>query len=185
MCRSKFTRRAGLQKLLSVSKSVLGNWLSDIDKAEREVRKRKIQELWLACHTAEEIAAELQEQDDTSIKRITKEWCESPDVEKSTKVAVSDESFTPPLYNVWTFSKKTNEVEHFGNSEQRIVDNLLYLYTQPFDIVLDPFAGGGSTIDVCKNRMRRYWTSDRKPIVARESEIRTLDIVKELTPLWG
>jgi site-specific DNA-adenine methylase len=53
--------------------------------------------------------------------------------------------------------------QHFGNSEVRWLDNLLYLYTQPFDIVVDPFAGGGSTIDVCKKRFRRYWVSDRKP----------------------
>ena len=32
-----------------------------------------------------------------------------------------------------------------------------------FDIVLDPFAGGGATIDVCKKRLRRYCVSDRKP----------------------
>ena len=30
----------------------------------------------------------------------------------------------------------------------KLLDNLLYLYTKPFDIVVDPFAGGGSTIDI-------------------------------------
>ena len=93
-----------------------------------------------------------------------------------------DADFETPLYNVWTFTKKTNGVTHFGNSEQRILDNLLYLYTEPFDIVLDPFAGGGSTIDVCKRRLRRYWASDRKPTEARR-DIRTLDIGQELPPL--
>ena len=39
------------------------------------------------------------------------------------------------MYNVWTFAKKTNEVSHFGNSEQRILDNLLYLYTEAFVVV--------------------------------------------------
>jgi len=32
----------------------------------------------------------------------------------------NDSDFTPPLYNLWTFAKKTNNVSHFGNSEQRI-----------------------------------------------------------------
>ena len=45
-----------------------------------------------------------------------------------------DRDYSPPIYNVWSFAKKSNEVSHFGNSEQRIVDNLLYLYTEPFDI---------------------------------------------------
>ncbi len=33
--------------------------------------------------------------------------------------------------------------------QSRIVENLLYAYTEPFDVVVDPFAGGGSTIDIC------------------------------------
>jgi sulfur transfer protein SufE len=56
----------------------------------------------------------------------------------------------PPIYNVWKQQTKTDGSSHFGNSEVRWVDNLLYLYTKPFDVVVDPFAGGGSTIDVCK-----------------------------------
>ena len=60
------------------------------------------------------------------------------------------------------------------------MDNLLYLYTEPFDIVVDPFAGGGSTIDVCKKRFRRYFVTDRKPIVEREKEIRTHDMTDGL-----
>ncbi|MHC4635776.1 MAG: hypothetical protein ACYSYU_11300, partial [Planctomycetota bacterium] len=39
--------------------------------------------------------------------------------------------------------------------------------------------GGGSTIDVCKKRLRRYWVSDRKPIVERENEIRKHDVVTD------
>ena len=54
---------------------------------------------------------------------------------------------------------------------------MLYLYTKPFDMVLDPFAGGGSTIDICKRRFRRNLLSDRKPIVERETEIRQYDLI--------
>jgi hypothetical protein len=43
--------------------------------------------------------------------------------------------------------------------------------------VVDPFAGGGSTIDLCKKRLRRYWVSDRKPIVEREKDIRRHDLI--------
>ena len=80
--------------------------------------------------------------------------------------------FDIPIYNVWKQQTKSEGSSHFGNSEVRWVDNLLYLYTKPFDVVVDPFAGGGSTIDICKKRMRRYFVSDRKPIVEREKEIR-------------
>ena len=60
---------------------------------------------------------------------------------------------------------------------------MVYLYTEPFDIVVDPFGGGGSSIDVCKKRLRRFWISDRKPIPEREHEIRQLDVVESLPPL--
>jgi len=63
-----------------------------------------------------------------------------------------------------------------------ILDNLLYMYTEPFDIVVDPFAGGGSTVDVCKKRLRRYWVSDRLPIVER-LDIRQADITEGSPPL--
>src|SRR5260370_21610662 len=82
------------------------------------------------------------------------------------------------FYNIWKQQHKTEGSKHFGNSEVRWVDNLLYSYTKPFDIVVDPFAGGGSTIDICKKRFRRYLVSDRKPdhrsAVAGETAIRVL-----------
>ncbi len=140
----------------------------------REERKEKIFQMYLACHTQQEIAEAVglpQQTVADSLPKLT-------DLEKSVKIfsSFSDPDFEVPIYNVWTFAKKTNEVSHYGNSEVRIVENLLYLYTDPFDIVFDPFGGGGSTIDVCKKRIRRYYVSDRKPIVERESEIRKLDI---------
>jgi len=92
-----------------------------------------------------------------------------------------DEHFKPPIYNIWKQQDKTDGVSHFGNSEITWLDNLLYLYTKPFDIVVDPFAGGGSTIDLCKLRLRRYLVSDRKPIDIR-SDIRQHDIKAGLLP---
>lgn len=168
---------------LSVTLRTVNNYLNDIDKQLREERKQRIFDMWLSCHTQEEIAEAVGISHGQTVIE-TKELSDSERLPNLTKVLSSyaDTDFIPPLYNVWTFAKKTNGVEHFGNSEQRIVDNLLYLYTEPFDIVIDPFAGGGSTIDVCKRRLRRYWCSDRKPTEARR-DIRTLDIGKELPPL--
>jgi len=91
--------------------------------------------------------------------------------------------FDLPIYNVWKQQTKTAGSGHFGNSEVRWLDNLLYLYTNPFDIVVDPFGGGGSTIDACKKRLRRYHVSDRKPVVEREREIRRLDLTEGLPDL--
>lgn len=169
--------------VLSVTLRSVGNYLSETDKKLREERKRHIFDMWMACYTEEEIAKVV------GIERtsVTKEaetyvnFGSVSDFHKS-RDFLQDADFEPPLYNIWTFAKKTNSVSHFGNSEQRILDNLLYLYTEPFDIVVDPFGGGGSTIDVCLKRLRRYWVSDRKPIPARESEIRKHDLAIDGAP---
>ncbi len=86
-----------------------------------------------------------------------------------------DDAFKPPIYNIWKQQERSNQVSHFGNSDVAWLDNLLYLYTRPFDVVIDPFAGGGSTIDLCKSRLRRYLVSDRAPIDIR-SDIRKHDV---------
>lgn len=166
-------------RILSISNSVISNYLTDIDKQIRAERKEKIFAMYLSGYTMQEIADETNV-DEITIRRQTTDIY--TDLEKSRKILANfqDAEFETPIYNIWTFAKKTNEVSHFGNSEVRIVENLLYLYTNPFDIVLDPFAGGGSTIDVCKKRLRRYWVSDRLPKPSRVNEIRQLDIVKEL-----
>lgn len=173
-----------IARVLSVTPRTVGNYLSDIDKQLREQRKQRIFDMWLACHTEEDIAAanDITRQTVNNQIEVLQNLETLPNFAK-VSASFQDEDFATPLYNVWTFARKTNAVSHFGNSEQRIVENLLYLYTQPFDIVVDPFGGGGSTIDVCKKRLRRYWVSDRLPIVEREREIRCLDIAQELPPL--
>lgn len=45
----------------------------------------------------------------------------------------------------------------------QVVENLLWIYTEPGQIVFDPFAGGGTTIKVAKAMGRRVWSSDLAP----------------------
>lgn len=171
-----------IARTLSVTPRTVNTYLTDIDRQLREERKQKIFDMWLACETTDSIA-KATELSETTIKEEVSSLLEA--LPKPTKVLAdfADNNFAPPIYNVWTFAKKTNDVTHFGNSEQRILENLLYLYTEPFDIVLDPFAGGGATIDVCKKRLRRYFVSDLNPIVERKKHIRELDIAQALPSL--
>lgn len=60
-------------------------------------------------------------------------------------------NFTPPLYNIWNLQKQDNATDsHFGSFPLYFMKSLLYYHTQPWDIVFDPFAGGGTTVDACK-----------------------------------
>jgi DNA modification methylase len=157
---------------LGVSASTVSTWLSRTIKEEKERKKAKAYDLWLACATQEEIA-EAVEVDRSTISKWDEDFVKTSTAEDFT----NSRDFDPPIYNVWKLQNKTNAVNHFGNSEPRWVENLLYLYTSPAGIVVDPFAGSGSTIDVCKKRGRRYFVSDRKPIVEREHEIRRHDLI--------
>lgn len=174
--RDRASKKDELARILSVSKSKVYEWLGRIDKDTKAKRDRRIRSNWLACWTNKEIA-ELEGLTEEAVRQITQEF---PDLEKLGKPdkasAEHATDFDIPIYNVWKQQEKSAGSTHFGNSEVRWLDNLLYLYTKPFDVVLDPFAGGGSTIDICKKRFRRYMVSDRKPIVEREKEIRHHDL---------
>lgn len=161
---------------LSVGKKKVSDWLARTVKDNKERRDRRIFDLWLASYSQDEIAKEINVNKDTvsEIVDVCRKKFQETKSDKSAADHATD--FDPPIYNIWKQKEKTPGSSHFGNSEIRWVDNLLYLYTKPFDVVVDPFAGGGSTIDICKKRFRRYFISDRKPIIEREKEIRRHDI---------
>jgi DNA-binding XRE family transcriptional regulator len=170
--------QADIAKVLGVSAPTVSKWLSRTIKEEKEAKQKKAREMWLACATQEEIAEAVGVPRQT-IDGWTADFAESCLAQDS----ANPPGFEPPIYNVWKQQAKTNAVSHFGNSETRWVENLLHLYTNPAGIVVDPFGGGGSTIDACKKWSRRYHVSDRKPIVAREHEIRLHDLTTGLPSL--
>lgn len=166
-------KKKHLAKILSVSERTIRDWLSRIEKDAKEARNKKIFDLWLSCYTQEEIAG-MVGCDQKTVTNIIGESAELPKLLKPAADHLTD--FNPPVYNVWKFRDRTPGSTHFGNTEVTIVDNLLYLYTKPFDIVIDPFGGGGSTIDICKKRFRRYWVSDRKVEPELKDRMRQADI---------
>jgi len=169
-------KKKQLAKILSVSERTVRDWLSRVDKDAKEARDRRIFDLWLACHSTDEIA-ELTGASKADVSGVCSKTADLPNLNKLQQSAAEHATdFDPPIYNIWKQQTKTEGASHFGNSEVRWLDNLLYLYTKPFDVVLDPFGGGGSTIDLCRKRLRRYMVSDRKPIVEREKEIRQHDL---------
>lgn len=70
------------------------------------------------------------------------------------------------LYNIWNTSRGDNN-SHFGHFPKLFMKNLLYYHTQPFDLIYDPFAGSGTTIDACREMFRQCIVSDLKPDKSR------------------
>jgi DNA modification methylase len=163
-------------KTLSIGKSKFFEWTRNKRDQFEEQQKQEIYELWMSCHDEKEIVEKL-DIDDSITSRIIGNFSQNS---KNGEMRIFS-NFTPEIYTIWNFIKATNEVKHPGNIPPEIIDNLLYYYTQPFDVVFDPFGGGGSTIDKCLERKRRYYVSDLTPIPAR-SDIRKWDITQGLPP---
>ncbi len=65
------------------------------------------------------------------------------------------------VYNVWNFQRDVMlGQEHPGNIPGQIALNILHYYTSEGDLVIDPMAGGGSTIDACKRLNRKCFAYD-------------------------
>lgn len=72
--------------------------------------------------------------------------------------------YPPKPWDVWSYAKdKQYGLEHPGNIPAGIVFNLLYFYTEPGDLIVDPMAGGGVVGDVCAITNRQCLMYDLDP----------------------
>jgi hypothetical protein len=143
--------------LLSVTESTLETYLRDARRDEKEQQQEKAWDLWLNCQSQPEIAKAVGV-DQATVSR----WLNA-------KSDASDFALPPDphmTFDVWNFQKADDDAgtkSHFGRMPPQVVENLLWLFTEPGQIVFDPFAGGGTTIDVAKRMGRRVWASDLTP----------------------
>ena len=73
--------------------------------------------------------------------------------------------FRPTPYDIWSFRHdRAFGVPHAGSIPAAIVAHALHYYTQPGALVVDPFAGGGTTLDVCRSMGRRCLAYDIEPV---------------------
>lgn len=170
-----------IASVLSVTIRMVTDYLKDTEAAMLKQREETMLAMWLACHT-QQVIGDAVGVDQKTVSNFLQNLEKTEALPKILKSAISHEGDFDhkQIYAIWNFAKATNNVRHFGNIPPEIIDNLLYYYTKPFDVVFDPFGGGGSTIDMCKKRMRRYFVSDLTPIDAREHEIRKHDITTGL-----
>jgi len=168
-----------LKTVFSIPDSTFSDWTKNLNDELESQRLEKILNLHLQCITQQQIADEIGlaigsiSEKLKKINEFINNYSEITDSELLEKNAFLTEKlqyiseFKPFLYNIWNVSSINNEYKHFGNFPIEFMENLLYYYTKPFDVVYDPFAGGGVTIDACKKWMRKYYVSDIKPIDIR------------------
>jgi ParB family transcriptional regulator, chromosome partitioning protein len=88
--------------------------------------------------------------------------------------------FRPTPYDVWSFKQdRAFGIPHPGSIPAAIVAHVLHYYSEPEELVVDPMAGGGTTLDVCASMGRRCLAYDIHPV---RSDIRKHN-VNETLPL--
>jgi len=176
---SKFVERGKqvkeIAELFGVSENTIRSWAREaLDKVEDE-ENAKLVELYLRCYTEEDIANELKLDRTTVTKRIVKIL----NFEKIHNNPVSRQ-----IYNLWEFHDLSPEQEQYKDLPEimpgQVAENLLWYFTELYDLVVDPMAGSGTMIDVCLTMNRRVLAYDLIP--TRPSEINRHDIVKDGLP---
>jgi len=161
--------------ILSVDETTIGRWTKSKRESLEEERNRKILEQYLrAWNTQEDIAKRFGLESQSDVSRI---------IQRMQKLQLQKlhKDFEPPIYNIWNLKKQDNATEsHFGSFPLYFMKSLLYYHTEPMDIVFDPFAGGGTTIDACREMLRRYYCTDRLVKPGREKDILFHDITTGL-----
>ena len=84
------------------------------------------------------------------------------------------------IYNIWNLGKLEEDKDYFGAFPSIFMKNLLHYHTQENDLIYDPFAGSGTTMDICKEMNRQFYCSDLNIFYGRENEIKKWDIANGL-----
>jgi hypothetical protein len=157
-------REKEIAELLAVSASTVQRATKDARKEEKQAMQEKVWQLHLSCLSQRQIT------DATGTPRDTVQgWL----VEKSQLTIFNQ----PPSgttaqpwgsiqhFDVWSFASNDREgggqQSYFGACPPQIMENLLWLYTEPGkSVVVDLFAGSGTTLEVSHRMGRRCWVSD-------------------------
>lgn len=145
-------RVSEISDLLAVSARSIQEWTKDVRKAEKDAQQAKAWDLWLDCHDQKVIAANLGVSEGT-----ISEWF------SSRKSADSEPPASRQHFDVWQFQnadRDSGQQSYFGAVPPQVLENLLWFWTEPGEIIVDPFAGSGTTVDVAKAMGRRVWASD-------------------------
>jgi hypothetical protein len=144
-----------IMALLSVSRDAVEDWTKTTRQDERRATIARAWDMWLDCATEREIAEAI-----GVTQPAVNGWL------RDKKSALAENLSNPPSrqhFDIWQFQtadKDSGQQSYFGAVPPQVVENLLWFYTEPGDIVVDLFAGSGTTIDVAKSMGRRIWASD-------------------------
>ncbi len=79
------------------------------------------------------------------------------------------QDFEPFIYNIWN-TVSGDDKDYFGHFLLIFMRNLLHYHTEEQDMVYDPFAGSGTTIEAAELMNRNWYCSDINPYTEQIKE---------------
>jgi hypothetical protein len=170
----KFREQWDFELVFGVTGKTIRNWTADFRQQEKQDRNQKILDLYLQCLTYEEIGEKI-DLDRTNVSRILNGYEKDGKVQNGILSILHNDLETqkPESFQItdeWRFPKRDPRfgTEGYpGSITGQVLENFLYYFSKPFDVVVDPMAGGGTTLDVCKSMYRKYLGYDLHPLKSR------------------
>ena len=158
-------REKEIANLLAVTDRSVRDWTKDARKEEQRAIKENAWRRWLSCEFGS--YRELGKAFDIS-HETAKAWCgEFWNGFQNSPPSATDAQPWGSIqhFDVWSFASNNREgggqQSYFGACPPQIMENLLWLYTEPGEsVVVDLFAGSGTTLEVSHRMGRRAWVSD-------------------------
>lgn len=170
----KNSHEEAMLKILVGDPKTIVEWSKPLSNQERLDRNNAIFDHWLAGETITQLAKS-GNIGHSQVANIIKHSI----IAKRDLTGITE---APPIYNVWNYALCDPRFgqKHPGQIPGQSIINLLLWLTKPFDVVVDPMAGGGTTIDVCRYLLRRYFCYDIDP---KRQEIKQWDIQNGYPPM--
>jgi len=145
-----------LMQTFCVGKNEIIRWKQIVNVAKSHITNIGDEKLLQPSHYIE-IAKLPEEKQSDIIEKVANENLTYQQTALLVQQILGKNEFKPQIYNVWNFNgcdDKYGKEGYIGRTPGQIVENVVYYFTEENDLVVDPMAGSGTTIDVC-NAMNR------------------------------
>ena len=183
--KASIKRKVARLSRLGWTNEAIGVLMGKTEGAVREIRKNiKTDEITISFKAGKSIE-EISSYNDLDIQTVWSIVLEDKDDEAKFELlkrhieGLGEESL-PKYYDVWNYSgclSIAGKEGYAGRIPGQIVANVLFHFTNQADLVIDPMAGGGTTVDVCLLMNRKCYAYDINPI---REDIIEHDITKAL-----
>jgi len=158
-------REKEIAELLAVTDRAVRSWTKEARQDEKREQQEKVWRSWLSCQheSYRELGAAHGIDHKTASAWCGEFWNSFQNSPPSATTANPWGSIQH--FDVWSFQSNDRDgggqQSYFGACPPQVMENLLWLYTEPGkSVVVDLFAGSGTTLEVSHRMGRRCWVSD-------------------------